>query len=210
MKEKSHRELFRKELEGVTKLSEEDVDYLMEDLDNLGFFEMPASCRKHGSYEGGLAEHSLNVCRMAKMLRQQALLMRPDLEKQLSEDSVVLASLLHDVCKAGIYQKVTRKQKNEIGMWETYTTYGVDYSNLPVGHGEKSVIMLLRSGIDLSDDEILAIRWHMGGWDLPFQSQEMIGSQNKARELTPLVTLVHAADALAADLLERPVRMVNG
>jgi hypothetical protein len=94
-------------------------------------------------------------------------------------------------------------------MWEPYSTFGVDYSYLTVGHGEKSVIMLLRSGVDLSDDEILAIRWHMGPWDIPHQSQEMLGSQNKAREITPLVTLIHAADALAADPMERPAKTIN-
>jgi hypothetical protein len=49
----------------------------------------------------------------------------------------------------------------------------------------------------------------MGPWDIPHQSQEMLGSQNKAREITPLVTLIHAADALAADLMERPAKTIN-
>lgn len=198
------RETFKSLLESIEKFTQEDVDYLMEDLDSWGFFKMPASCRKHSSYEGGLVKHSLHVCQMAKMLREQVLLVRPDLESLLSMDSIIIASLLHDVCKAGIYQKITRKQKNEIGLWETNSAYNIDYSYLPVGHGEKSVIMLLRSGLDLSDDEILAIRWHMGGWDLPYQSQEMTASQKRTREITPLVTLIHTADAMAADLMERP------
>lgn len=200
----SDREAFKSLLQSVERLSQEDVDYLMEDLDNWGFFKMPASCRKHSCYEGGLVKHSLHVCQMAKMLRKQILLVRPDLEPLIPLDSVVIASLLHDVCKAGIYRKVSRKQKNEIGLWETSSAYNIDYSYLPVGHGEKSVIMLLRSGLDLTDDEILAIRWHMGGWDLPYQSQEMTGSQKRARELTPLITLIHTADAMAADMMERP------
>ena len=198
------RTTFKALLQSVERFTKEDVDYLMEDLDDWGFFKMPASCRKHGSYEGGLAQHSLNVCKMAQMLREQVLSVRPDLSELLPMDSVIIASLLHDVCKAGIYQRVTRKHKNEIGMWENSSAYNIDYSYLPVGHGEKSVIMLLRSGLDLSDEEILAIRWHMGGWDLPYQSQEMISSQNKAREITPLITLIHTADAMAADLMERP------
>ena len=198
------REAFLALLQSVDRFTQEDVDYLMEDLESWGFFKMPASCRKHSCYEGGLVKHSLHVCEMAKMLRRQVLLVRPDLETLLPLDSVIIASLLHDVCKAGIYQKVTRKQKDETGMWEMCSTYNIDYSYLPVGHGEKSVIMLLRSGVDLTDDEILAIRWHMGGWDLPYQSQEMTGSQKKAREMTTLVTLVHTADAMAADLMERP------
>ena len=198
------REAFKALLQTVEKFSEEDVNYLMEALDQWGFFKMPASCRKHNCYEGGLAKHSLNVCQMAQMLREQILTIRPDLEPLLPRDSVIITSLLHDVCKSSIYQKVTRRQKNEIGLWESSSAYNIDYSYLPVGHGEKSVIMLLRSGLDLTDNEILAIRWHMGGWDLPYQSQEMIASQKKACEITPLVTLIHTADAMAANLMERP------
>lgn len=108
------REAFLALLQSVEKFTEEDVEYLMDDLDDWGFFKMPASCRKHSSYEGGLVKHSLHVCQMAKMLREQVLLVRPDLESLLPLDSVIIASLLHDVCKAGIYQKVSRKQKNEI------------------------------------------------------------------------------------------------
>jgi HD superfamily phosphohydrolase YqeK len=201
---KIDREIFKELILKVERFSQEDIDYLMEDLDNWGFFKMPSSCRKHGSYEGGLVKHSINVCRVAQILREQMISERPDLETMLPMDSVIVASLLHDVCKSDIYQKVSKKQKNEIGIWETSTYYSVDYSNLPVGHGEKSVIMLLRTGLDLTDEEILAIRWHMGCWDIPYHSQEMISSHNKAREITPLVTLIHAADSLAADLIERP------
>ena len=198
------REIFKELIGSVERFSKEDIDYLMEDLDRLRFFDMPASCRKHGSYEGGLVRHSINVCKAAKIIREQTLIHRPDLESMLPLDSVIIVSLLHDVCKSDIYQKVSRKQKNEIGLWENVSNYITDYSTLPVGHGEKSVIMLLRNGLDLTDEEILAIRWHMGSWDIPYQSQEMIGNHNKAREITPLVTLVHAADTLAADIIERP------
>ena len=107
------REAFLALLQSVDRFTQEDVDYLMEDLESWGFFKMPASCRKHSCYEGGLVKHSLHVCEMAKMLRRQVLLVRPDLETLLPLDSVIIASLLHDVCKAGIYQKVTRKQKDE-------------------------------------------------------------------------------------------------
>lgn len=206
MKDKSNtdKDIFRELIKSVERFSEEDIDYLMEDLDNWGFFIMPASCRKHGCFEGGLVKHSINVCKIAQMLRSQMIQERPDLERMLPMDSVIIVSLLHDVCKSDIYQKVCKRQKNEIGIWENVTSYGTNYSNLPVGHGEKSVIMLLRSGLDLTDEEILAIRWHMGSWDIAYQSQEMIASHNKSREITPLVTLIHAADSLAADLIERP------
>lgn len=180
----------------------ENIDYVIEDLEDLGFFEAPASSKNHFNFEGGLVEHSLNVYKIAIMLKEQMIKLRPDIVNRIPDDSIAIAALLHDVCKADIYKKVVKKVKNEIGVWEPQESYNIDYSNFPLGHGEKSVIILLRSGLDLSDDEIIAIRWHMGGWDLPFQSSEMIASNKKAKDVCPLLTLIHTADTLAAGILE--------
>ena len=136
----------------------ENIDYVIEDLEDLGFFEAPASSKNHFNFEGGLVEHSLNVYKIAIMLKEQMIKLRPDIVNRIPDDSIAIAALLHDVCKADIYKKVVKKVKNEIGVWEPQESYNIDYSNFPLGHGEKSVIILLRSGLDLSDDEIIAIR----------------------------------------------------
>lgn len=182
----------------------ENIDYVIEDLETLGFFEAPASVRNHYNFPGGLLQHSLNVYDMAMAVRTATLTLRPDLERNLRPDAIAITALLHDVCKADIYKKSVKKRRNEIGSWEDIEGYDVDYSGLPVGHGEKSVIMLLRSGLDLEDEEIFAIRWHMGPWDLPAQSIEMDKSYRTAQQKSPLVALIHTADTLAAQLLERP------
>lgn len=179
------------------------IDYVIEDLEAEGFFDAPASVRNHFNFPGGLVQHSLNVYDMAMVLRSAMLPMRPDMEKLLRPESVAIAALLHDVCKTDIYKRTVKKRRNEIGVWEDIEGYDVDYSGLPVGHGEKSVIMLLRSGLDLDDEEIFAIRWHMGPWDLPAQSIEMDKSYRAAQARSPLVALIHTADTLAAQILER-------
>jgi hypothetical protein len=43
----------------------------------------------------------------------------------------------------------------------------------------------------------------MTAWGLAFQSPEMKGNLNAARERCPLLALIQAADGLAANLLER-------
>ena len=197
---KANRERFIQILRNTNR---ENMDYVIEDLDSWGFFDAPASARNHFNFPGGLALHSLNVYDMAMAVRSAIIPLRPDMEKALNPDSIAIAALLHDVCKTDIYRKTRRKQRNEIGVWEEIEGYEVDYSNLPVGHGEKSVIMLLRSGLDLEDEEIFAIRWHMGPWDLPAQSIEMDKSYRKAHDRSPLVALIHTADTLAAQILER-------
>lgn len=151
----------------------EGVDYVIEDLEDLGFFEAPASSAFHLNRDGGLVEHSLNVCRVALKLRESMVDMDESLAMELPKDSIIIASLLHDACKADIYKPVIKKHKNKYGVWEDKPGYDVDYSNFPLGHGEKSVIMLLRSGLDA------------------------------AKCKSPLVSLIQAADNLAATLLER-------
>ena len=180
----------------------EGMDEVIGQLEELGFFQAPASSKFHLNHEGGLLEHSLNVCKVGLMLREQMLLLKPDLEESLNKESVIIASLLHDICKADIYQKCIRKRKDRLGQWVDYETYELDYSDFPLGHGEKSVIVLLRMGLDLSDDEIMAIRWHMSAWDLPFQSPDLKANFDTAKRLCPLCTLIQAADGLASNLLE--------
>ena len=182
----------------------EGVEMVLNNLERLGFFKAPASTAFHLSCEGGLVEHSLNVCDMALMLREQMILRDASLSESLPLESVLIVSLLHDVCKAEIYKLGFRNRKNEAtGAWEKVPTYEVDYSACPLGHGEKSVIRLLQWGFQLKADEILAIRWHMSAWDLPFQSAEMKGNLNAAKEKAPLCTLLQCADGLASGLLER-------
>lgn len=193
-------------IELLKSTGRDGIDYVIEDLDAWGFFEAPASVRNHFNFPGGLALHSLNVYDMAMAIRNATIPLRPDMEKMLNTDSIAIAALLHDVCKTNIYRRTKRKQRNEIGIWEEVEAYDVDYSEMPVGHGEKSVIMLLRSGLDLEDEEIFAIRWHMGPWDLPSQSIEMDKSYRKAQEKSPLVALIHTADTLAAQILERDMQ----
>lgn len=198
--EKNFTEEFKQLLRSTER---EDIDYVIEDIEKLGFFDAPASTRFHLNYDGGLCEHSVNVCHIALMLREQMIAMKPEMETYLRKDSVIIASLLHDVCKADIYKPTVKKQKNAFGVLEDISGYDVDYGNFPLGHGEKSVIVILRCGFDLTDDEIMAIRWHMTAWDLPFQSAELKNSLNKARDICPLCTLIQTADTLASNIIER-------
>lgn len=179
----------------------ENIDYVIEDLEDAGFFEAPASAQGHGSYAGGLVEHSLNVYDAAMALREDTLAARPDLEPLLKPESVAIAALLHDVCKADLYVLSKRKKKNEIGVYESQEFYEIHDENFPIGHGEKSAMLLLRSGLDITEAELCAIRWHMGPWNLSRDDEKFY---RQAGKLSPLPPLIHAADTVASALLERP------
>lgn len=178
------------------------IDNVLVELDKLGFYSAPASTKFHGSYSGGLLKHSLNVYDEAMMVLEMQLRLCPGIEQLIPVGSIAIAALLHDVCKAEIYKPEIKKRKNAEGMWESYDGYGVDYSNFPLGHGEKSVIRLLKWGLQMTDDEIMAIRWHMSGFDLAFQSPESRANYGSAIERCPLLAIIKAADGLAAHILE--------
>ncbi len=178
----------------------ENIDYVIQDLEDWGFFEAPASAQGHGAYKGGLLEHSLNVYDAAMASRESIVKFRPDLEEQLQPDSIAISALLHDVCKADFYRLVKKKRRNEIGTYETVEMYEIHDENFPVGHGEKSVILLLQSGLDLKDDEIYAIRWHMGPWNLSRDDEKFYRQAGRQSALQPLI---HSADTIASAILER-------
>ena len=178
------------------------MENVIRHLERLGFFDAPASTKFHLNIKGGLMQHSWNVYQTAVMLREQMIRMKSELEQKLPIESIIIASLLHDACKSNIYKETLVNRKNDQGIWEKVPGYDVDYSSLPLGHGEKSVIMLLALGLKLTKDEMLAIRWHMTAWELAFQSGEQKANLQKAKELAPLCTLIQCADGLASALLE--------
>ena len=176
------------------------VETVLAELDQLGFFSAPASTRFHLAEEGGLCQHSLNVYDEAMLVKVLQCRLRPNLEPKLNDVSVAVAALLHDVCKAEVY-KTEIKHRKVNGKWEDYLGYVPDYSALPLGHGEKSVIRLLRWGFELADEEMMAIRWDMHAWSLS-DSPEDGANFNKANERCPLLAVLIAADGLAAHILE--------
>lgn len=179
------------------------VDDVIADLESQGFFEAPASAGHHLNVAGGLARHSLNACHAALAVWEGMSKLDPTLATEVTRDSIIIAALLHDVCKTDIYRRSVKKRKNSLGQWEDAEGYKVSYKSFPMGHGEKSVVMVLLSGLEVSDAEMLAIRWHMGAWGVNQNSFEDCKNYDAARKLYPLVAIVQAGDSLAAALLER-------
>lgn len=191
-------------IELLKSTGREGIDDLIDMLDEgkMHFFTAPASVNHHLNSDGGLLIHSLNTCKAGLKLRDMIIEMKPELESMLKRESVIIATLLHDICKADIYVPAIKKRKGEDGIWREVDSYDVSYRNFPMGHGEKSAMLALMSGLEIYDDELLAIRWHMAAWDLPMQSIELNKCINTARGEHPLCSLVNLADGMAANLLE--------
>ena len=176
------------------------IDALIDYLQNSDFFEAPASTIYHGSYAGGLLEHSLNVYNMLQWY--VANLQDSDFElPKISEESIIVVALLHDLCKVNCYHESTRNVKNEqTGKWEKVPCYKRE-PLLPMGHGGKSVF-IIQQFIKLTPEEAQAIYWHMGAYDTsPYNTLNELG---KSYEMNLLAFLLHQADIMATYIAENP------
>ncbi len=120
------------------------------------FYSAPASTNGHCAYDGGLLVHSLNVYKLLQNFNKNI--------KCEREDSLIVVGLLHDICKANFYSKGVRNVKTPGKReWTEKEVYEIA-DTFPFGHGEKSVFMIMKH-IQLTEEEAISIRWHMGGYD---------------------------------------------
>ena len=174
------KEEFIKLLKSVKR---EGIDELISFVEKSDFFKAPASTRYHGSYEGGLLEHSMKVYEIFKHKIKNAVI-----DIDIPEESIILISLLHDICKVNFYKVDYRNAKNEFGEWEKVPYYTIE-DTIPYGHGEKSVMMITEY-IKLTVEEKYAIRWHMGFTE----PKEVYGTISQAYKKYPIALLLHEAD----------------
>ena len=173
----------------------EGGDALLEYLKKSDFFTAPASTRFHLAEEGGLCAHSLNVYyRLKELVANEA---KPWAEN-VSDETVAICGLLHDVCKTGTYKVDYKNQKQSDGSWAQVPYYTIE-EVLPYGHGEKSVY-IINGFMRLTREEAMAINWHMGGFDERNSKGGKVMAA--AYEKFPLCVLVHAADLMASYLDE--------
>ena len=152
----------------------------VEDLDAIGFFTAPASTKYHGSYEGGLFDHSVNVAETLIDLTK-----RLDLT-WIRPESPVLIGLYHDLCKCDQYGKDPETGK-----------YVYQDTILP-GHGDKS-IAILSQFLTLTPEEIACIRWHMGAFE---DDPKLRNGYGRACERYENVLFTHTADMIASKILK--------
>ena len=163
-------------------------DRLMSWMSLTDFFTAPASTRFHGSFEGGLCEHHIDV------YNETVDLLTLDKFKDVNPVSAYLVALVHDFCKIGVYESYMRNVKNEeTGRWEQVQAFRYDKPQYPFGHGVTSMY-LISQFIRLTREEALAIRWHMSEYNC-CKNEE--GELQEARDRYPLVLLLQTADRMS-------------
>ena len=95
------------------------------------------------------------------------------------------------------------KDESEFDTWGGYGGKVAQYTYtnaFPVGHGEQSCIQILRY-MPLTDEEIMAIRWHMGAFDYSFKGGDY--GMNNAFNSCKLAAMLNIADMMATPMDER-------
>lgn len=161
----------------VPLVSVDFLDWLLE----KGFFTAPASANHHLNYEGGLFEHSLNV--------MEALLTFTEKGEcyWCRKSSPYIIGMFHDLCKIDSY----KKEMDGEGVGYTWNN-----DTILKGHATKS-IMLLSQFVNLTEEELLCIRFHMGAYE-----RDDWDSYDKAIRQFPTVLWTHTADMIASKLME--------
>ena len=95
----------------ISSINRDGIDNLMNFIEKTDFYTAPASTRFHGSYEGGLLEHSMKVYEILKHKVEYSIM-----NIDVSEDTLKIIALLHDICKVNFYKVDYRNAKNEAGV----------------------------------------------------------------------------------------------
>lgn len=188
-------------------IQREGLETLLQYLEQkTDFFTAPSSASFHLNEAGGLCRHSLNVFETAigiysTVIEPKITAGTAAFASPVSEESIAIACLFHDLCKTNFYREKDKWKKDENNQWISYKGYEIDDS-FPFGHGEKSCIMI-NWFMKLHQDELLAIRWHMGMFEMTEAGTGSRFAYRAAMEKSPLVSLLQTADMLAANCLEK-------
>lgn len=182
----------------TTHIQRDGVDNLLEWVTNeTDFLTAPASTRYHGSYEGGLLEHSLNV--FNQLVWEMNHVVGEGWTELYSMETVAIVALFHDLCKIDRYVLGQKWRKDENGEWESYDAYEYNQQKPEMGHGAQSVYYLQKF-IQLTEMEAQAIYWHMGAYDIsPYST---LAACSETFKWNPLAFLLHRADMAATYVVE--------
>ena len=174
---------------------------LLAHMDKIGFFEAPCSGVHHLAEVGGLARHSLNVYNLAQAVADLELFDHASLYYQ----SIILVCLLHDLGKAGQFDKPgyipnmlngrpTKANPNPEPEQSKAKPYEGNKALLPVAHETRSIVIASQF-IDLTEEEQFAILYHNGMYGTA--KYDLQGHE------TPLQMLLHFADMWASHVTEK-------
>lgn len=207
------------------------VSHLIEYMDANGFFTAPSSTVFHNNFEGGLALHSVNVTDLlfkknedfsfqyssdtlsiTGLLHDLCKMNYYEVDEEPPTDAQIYR--LNKELKINGHKmpfKLTKSYASNLIDWYVkghkgdMPVFSVSYKvneQFPFGHGEKSAFIAQRF-IELTEEEAIAIRWHMQAFDAGIHFNYPSGFPfRNSMDRYPLVTMLITADLEASQLLE--------
>lgn len=134
-------------IELLRQTGRKGIDEILKTMEERNFFLLPASIKHQNPEKGGLVHHSLMVYKEALALWEAS-----NYKARIRKESIIITSLLHDLCKTDVFYEDPSQP----------TGFNKRNPRFPVGHGERSILLALMSGLEMTEEECIAIRWHMG------------------------------------------------
>ena len=172
-------------MELLTKLNI-DLTELNRFLEQIDYFNAPASTQYMGAYPGGLCEHALIVA------HELGALCNAYYPGRYTEEDVIKVALLKDIYKATMYEMYMKNVKDDTnGQWTTVPAYKTREANTRTVFGNVglSSYMQIKGYVSLTDEQIEAIIYA--------SPQNFEPDIHEVMRAYPLVTLTRMAEIAA-------------
>ena len=169
-------------------------------LDHLGepYVMAPASGKSwhHNAFAGGYVDHVNRVVEYA--VKQMKLYKEMGGDVDFTEEELVFSALFHDLGKIGdgdrenYIPQTDKWRQDKLSEMYTYNP-DLDFMLIP----DRSLFILQKFGIKVSQKEFLAIRLHDGVYDKANEAY-FFSNMESSRQKTSIVSILHSADFLAS------------
>ena len=150
----------------------------------------------HNAFPGGYIDHVNRVVKYA--VKQKKLYEEMGGNVDFTNEELVFAGLFHDLGKMGDGDKenyipqTDKWRQDKLSEMYTYNP-DLDFMLIP----DRSLFILQKFGIQVSQKEWLGIRLHDGVFDKANEAY-FFSNQESSRQKTSIVSILHAADFLAS------------
>ena len=174
-----------------------EVNLMLEHLSDT-YVMAPASSKTwyHNAFPGGYVDHVNRVVQYA--LEQHKLYIKMGGMIDYTEEELVFAALFHDLGKIGDGDKpnyipqTDKWRQDKLSEMYTYNSE-LDFMLIP----DRSLFILQKFGIKVSQKEFLGIRLHDGVFDKANEAY-FFSNIESSRQKTSIISVLHTADFLAS------------
>ena len=180
----------------------ERKDNVLKMLEHMSetYIMAPASGKSwhHNAFAGGYVDHVNRVVQYA--LKQHNLYEEMGGTVDYTEEELVFSALFHDLGKLGdgdrenYIPQTDKWRQDKLSEMYTYNP-DLDFMLIP----DRSLFILQKFGIKVSQKEFLAIRLHDGVYDKANEAY-FFSNVESSRQKTSIVSVLHSADFLASKI----------